>query len=407
MTKTILIIGAGVESVPGIIIAKKMGLKVVALDMNPNAPGFNFADDKIICSTYDIGNAVIKASEYNNKNKIDGVISIATDVPLTVAKIAEKLKLCAPSVETAILASDKILMKHKLKEKGISIPWFCQIDSLKHLKYVVNEKKFNLVIKPADSRGARGVLRITKDIDLDWAYNYSLSYSPSKRVLVEEFIDGPQISTEAVIIDGNGVNVGFSERNYEYIDKFAPYIIENGGQMPSSLPQKIKNEISSLTIEAGKAIGIYNGTVKGDMVYSSEGAKVIEVAARLSGGFFSTDQIPLSIGVNLVETAIKIALGEKVAIDSIKPKYQKGVAIRYFFPKPGVVKEIKNIEMFKDAEWLYKLQFFVKPNDIVEKITDHTKRAGVVITTGETKIEAVERAQSVVNIIEIVTISNE
>ncbi|WP_291494052.1 acetyl-CoA carboxylase biotin carboxylase subunit family protein, partial [Desulfurella sp.] len=191
--------------------------------------------------------------------------------------------------------------------------WFCQIDSLKHLKYVVNEKKFNLVIKPADSRGARGVLRITKDIDLDWAYNYSLSYSPSKRVLVEEFIDGPQISTEAVIIDGNGVNVGFSERNYEYIDKFAPYIIENGGQMPSSLPQKIKNEISSLTLEAGKAIGIYNGTVKGDMIYSSEGAKVIEVAARLSGGFFSTDQIPLSTGVNLVETAIKIALGEQVA----------------------------------------------------------------------------------------------
>ena len=56
---------------------------------------------------------------------------------------------------------------------------------------------FPLVIKPVDSRGARGVLRLTEAVDLNWAYEFSASQSPSGRVMVEEFLDGQQISTES------------------------------------------------------------------------------------------------------------------------------------------------------------------------------------------------------------------
>jgi len=403
LDKTLLVIGAGVESVPGILIAKNMGLRIVSLDANPNAPGFEFSDDKIECSTYDIKSAIQTSIEYNKKNRINGVISIATDVPLTVANIARELNLPSISIETAILASDKILMKKRLQEKNIKVPWFSEIKSLEHLKQIAIEKQYNLVLKPADSRGARGVIRITKDVDIEWVYNYSLSYSSSRRILVEEFLSGPQISTEGVIIKGRGINIGFSERNYEFLDKYFPFIIENGGQQPSSLPENVKSEISDITIKAGIALGIFNGTVKGDIVYTNDGAKVIEVAPRLSGGFFSTDQIPLATGVNLVEIAIKIALGEEISLDFIKPKNKKAVAIRYFFPSPGIVREIKNIDKFINLPWVYKLQFFVKPGDLISNVTDHTKRAGCVIATGETKDEAVNRALLVINGIEIVT----
>ena len=118
------------------------------------------------------------------------------------------------------------------------------------------------------------------------------------------------------------------------------------------------------------------------------------------------DQIPLATGVDLIGAAIRIALGEQVPEEDLIPRYQKGVAIRYFFPVPGRVVKIKNEEQFKDTSWVHKLGFFVKPGDIVESVTNHTKRAGFVITTGETRNQAIERALQVVNTIEIETVDD-
>jgi len=97
-------------------------------------------------------------------------------------------------------------------------------------------------------------------------------------------------------------------------------------------------------------------------------------------------------------------LGEQVQKEDLIPRYQKSVAIRYFFPEPGRVVRIKNAELFRDRSWVHKLGFFVKPGDIVEPVTNHTKRAGFVITTGETRDQAVERAEQVINAIEIETV---
>ncbi len=70
MAKTLLLIGAGREQIPGIKLAREMGLRVVATDMNPQAPGFQFADDHLIVSTYDVEKTVAAALEYNKKTKI-------------------------------------------------------------------------------------------------------------------------------------------------------------------------------------------------------------------------------------------------------------------------------------------------------------------------------------------------
>ena len=124
----------------------------------------------------------------------------------------------------------------------------------------------------------------------------------------------------------------------------------------------------------------------------------------MSGGWFSTDQIPLATGVDLIGAAIRLAIGEKVSEEDLIPQYQKGIAIRYFFPQPGRVKKIRNADKFNDISWMHRLGFFVKPGDIVEPVTNHTKRAGFVITTGETRDQAIERALRVVNTIEIETV---
>jgi len=399
--KTLLIISGGLEAVPGIKKAKEMGLNVLVSDIDLNAPGFEFSDDKIIASTYDYIKTERLAREYNeNKKKIDGVISFSADVPYTVSYVAKSLGLPGLSLETASLSSDKLKMKDKLKDNGIPLPFYWKVDNLVELKEVVKKQGFPLIIKPIDSRGARGVFLLTKVDMLEWAFEHSKSESPSSKVIVEEYLDGPQISTEAIIIDGKGYPIGFSDRNYELLYSHSPYIIENGGDMPSSLSESNQTKIAETAINAGLALGIRNGIVKGDMVLSKDGPKVIEVATRLSGGWFSTDQIPLSTGVDLISAAINQALAIKINTKDLIPKYHKGVAIRYFFPKPGKVFKIKDFNIFRDKKWLHKIAFFIKSGDIVPEVTDHTKRVGFVITTGKSKLEAIKNAKIIVDFVE-------
>jgi len=403
--KTLWIVSGGAEAVPGIQVAKEMGLHVVVSDMNPAAAGFALADDKIIASTYDIAATVAAAEKYHRSVRpIDGVICIAADVPLTVASVAAALGLPGILVETARLAADKLAMKQCFVKSGIPIPWFSPVDSEAHLRDIIAERGFPIVIKPVDNRGARGVLRLTPDVDLDWAFSHAKQFSPTSRVMVEEYLAGPQVSTESVLLDGVGFTPGFSDRNYEYLDRFAPYIIENGGHQPSTLSPEDKKSIARLAEQAGLAMGITTGVAKGDMVMTSEGPKVIEIAARLSGGWFCTDQIPLGTGVDLVGVAIRLALGEKVAAENLAPRYRRGVAIRYFFPEPGRVTNIRNVNKFDGISWVHRLGFFVRIGDIVEPVSDHTRRTGFVITTGNTCEQAVTRALQVVETIEIGTV---
>ena len=402
--KTLWIISGGLEAVPGIQHAKGMGFKTVVSDGNLDAPGFKYSDYQIVASTYDIEETLKLALQFNEQVRpIDGVISVAADVPMTVAKVAEALKLPGISMQTAQLSSDKFLMKKHFAEQGISVPWFAIVESPSHLKKIVSEKDFSLIIKPVDSRGARGVLKLSDAIDFNWAYDYSRLYSPSRKVMVEEFLSGPQISTESVMLNGKGFTSGFSDRNYEYLERFSPFVVENGGQMPSALSATERQQVSALAEKAALAMGITNGTAKGDLVLTPEGPKVIEMAARLSGGWFCTNQIPYATGVDLMGAAFKIVLNEPVTEAELIPKYQKAVAVRYFFPKPGILKCVRCQADYLDCEWLLRTGFFVFPGEEIEPVSDHTKRFGFVIATGQDASQAINRAQNFIDSYKIET----
>ena len=142
-------------------------------------------------------------------------------------------------------------------------------------------------------------------------------------------MEGPQVSTESMMIDGNCYTIGFADRNYEYLEKYAPFIIENGGDLPSSLPEEIQDEVKKVVQKAALSMGIVNGIVKGDIVIYDGKPYVIELAARLSGGYFCTHEIPMNSGVDLVGNAIKMAIGENVDPDDLKPKFNKNICQRY------------------------------------------------------------------------------
>ena len=381
-----------------------MGLHVVVSDLNPLAPGFAIADDTIVASTYDVQATVAAAQNYHeNIRAIDGVICIATDVPLTVASVADVLGLPGIPVSAARVVSEKMMMKDCFKAANIPIPDYAELLSFAELRDIVSSWGFPLVIKPVDNRGARGVLRLQPSIDLAWAFEYAHGYSPSGRVMVEKFLDGPQVSTESIVIDGNAYTPGFSDRNYELLETYAPHIIENGGDIPGILSDDDRQKIYVLVEEAAAAIGISNGVIKGDVVVHEDQPYIIEVAARLSGGYFCSHEIPLSTGVDFVGQAIKLALGKTINPEDLRPKFNQPVSQRYLFPKPGKVKSISGAEEVAAQANIDLCELRVKEGDIIGEIDNHPARAGVVIAYGDTAQEAQTAAESAVAMIQIQT----
>ncbi len=403
----LLIVGAGIEVIPAIRLAKSMGLYVVVSDMNPSAPGFAVADDHLIASTYDVEATITAARTYHQTVRpIDGVICIASDVPLTVASVAADLGLPGIPVASAQLATDKLAMKQRFAADGIPIPWFSPVNSAEHLRELVKVQGLPLVIKPVDSRGSRGVLRLTADVDLDWAFSLAQEHSPTNRVMVERFLPGPQVSTESLVINGVAYTPGFADRNYELLECYAPHIIENGGQLPSHLPAETQQAVRDLVQQAAASLGIRDGVVKGDIVVSDGKPHVIELAARLSGGYFCTHEIPLSTGVDLVGAAIRQALGEPIDPAELQPRFHRPVVQRYWFPQPGIVQSIKGGNQFRDHPDVVYLELRVQPGTQVGPIDSHPARSGVVITTGATSQSAVDLANHVVESVCIITHSS-
>ncbi len=204
---------------------------------------------------------------------------------MTAATVAQRLRLPGLPIHVAELACDKLAMKRCFQSAGVAVPWFAEVFTPQELQRIAIERGRDLVIKPVDSRGSRGVQRIAQVEDLAHAFMLARSHSPSERVMVEQYLEGPQVSTESIVLDGVCHTPGFSDRNYEFLERYAPFFIENGGDLPSHLPPDIQQKVKDLVGRAASAMGVTNGTVKGDIVVHKGEPYVIELAARLSGGF--------------------------------------------------------------------------------------------------------------------------
>jgi biotin carboxylase len=391
--RALLLIGGGVESVPGIERAKELDLRVAVLDGDPQAPGFALADQHIVLSTYDTGGAVAAARALP---RLDGVLSVATDVTRTVAAVAAALGLEGPSAETAELSSDKLLMKERFAEAGVPIPRFAAVESAGDVAALLRDWGTDLVVKPVDSRGARGVTRVRDPVDAASALGEALQHSPSGRAMAEEHLSGPQISSETLFVDGTAYTPGFSDRNYARLAQFAPHFIEDGGTQPSELAAGQQRELRAVAEAAGRALGVRSGPCKGDLVWNERRgrAEVIEAVARLSGGWFCTDQIPLATGVDLVGCALRVALGERPAADELRPRRRRAVALRYAFPGTGRVLAVPDPGRIEQLPGIERARVFARVGDELAPPTDHTRRPGCVIATAPTRAEAVARAES-------------
>jgi biotin carboxylase len=402
LTKTLLVLGAGVQSVEGLRQLREQGWYIVGCDMDPVAPGLIWCDDTITASVYHADQCVPAVEQYHNDVRpIDGVMCLAVDAPHVVARVAAALGLPGLPIEIADLSVDKVAMKACFKAYGVPTPDFRKITSYSDLRAFAENRRDGIVVKPTDSRGSKGVLWVRELDTLGHAYEYALDWSPSNQVMVEEFTPGPQLSTESVVVGGVAHTIGISDRNYEFLEAYAPHIVENGGDLPSALSREVIDDTCNVIQQVVNAFGMDSGVIKGDIVIHEGRAKVIEVALRLSGGFFCTYEIPLNTGISTVIPTAKLALGLPVSDEELTPKFQRPVLQRYVFPKTGIVDTINGVEDALAVPNVAYAEVWVRPGRRIAKPENAGGAAGVIMTCADTYDEAMAAMHEAMDKIEV------
>ena len=319
--KTLLILNGNDEGRLLCLKAKHMGLKTIVVDNNLGSPARDICDWFIRASIYDEDEVLAKCWA----GGFDGVITVAADCTKSVAALAKYHDLPGPSMGTAIASTDKVIMRQMLKQGSIPQPkYMVLVDGIRYARF------FPGVMKPHNSRGARGVAVYQDDKSLIEANNIARQFSSI--VIEEEWIEGPQLSVEAIVWAGFVHICGIADRNYNLPETY-PHVIESGGVTPSIFTKAVIEGLHVKLSCCADAIGLKNGTIKADIVYNAGELYVIEVAARLSGGYFSMRTIPEVYGYDLPKNAIKVALGEKPEYPSDILNTDKKMVQRFEVPE--------------------------------------------------------------------------
>lgn len=392
MKEYLLIIGGGLLQVPVIEQAHKMGFKTIVMDMDYNALGFFKSDVSLLISTRDVDLAVRAAKIQNRLTPIQGVLTVGTDASVTVAAIAKALGLPGISLEAAVKATNKYAMRTALLQHNVPIPNFdSSINNFdifdKSMRGVL---KFPLVVKPIDNMGARGVVKVHSYNEFMEAYYTAILYSTKKEVIIEEYMEGPELSIDAVVYNNEITITGIADR---IIAPSPKYFVEMGHTLPSQLPKLQQMTAVAVFKQGIKALGINNGCAKGDIKITPDGAKIGEIAARLSGGFMSTHTYPKSTGVNLMQTAISLAIGEPPG-DLLPTRNKIAIERAIVADTEGILKELHlDDEQIKNME-VEGIYFTKKVGSWVGPPKNNVEKLGHIIAVADTLEEAEEKVKN-------------
>ncbi|MBI1911705.1 MAG: ATP-grasp domain-containing protein [Deltaproteobacteria bacterium] len=400
--KGIIILGAGVMQIPAILKAKELGLFVIASDKSPNAPGFRYADYAL---TLDIKNASGHV-EFAKANKemfnISGVLAGA-DVAITAAKIAVALGLPGIPVEVAERSNNKWLMKQKWLSDGIATPYAEEVSTLGEARIAVKKVGLPCMVKAIDNAASRGSRRIDSEAELEAALIDAKNHSTTKTALIEEFVEGNEQSVEFVVHNGTHHRFGIVDRHFG----FEPFPIEVGHTNPSKLSKEIQEELYSLVVKAAASLGIEFGPYKADTILTKKGPMILELPARLSGGFHSQYTTPLATGLEPQKAALALAVGMNIPEQAITQTHSKVTVCKAVFPAPGRVVSISGVDEAKTLKGVNEIFLMVKPGDIIEEYKNCAHRVCYIIATGSDFNEAEENWASAGNTVKIETIREE
>lgn len=391
-SKKVLILGASDFQLPAIIKAKEMGLIVGVADMNPNAVGVPYADKFFCVSTIDKDGIVDAAKDF----QADGIVTLCTDMPMrALAYACETLGLVGLDYDSAVRSTDKGEMIKAFEVAGVAHPGYKVISEANISELDNIGMTFPLITKPTDNSGSRGIMLVEDQDELKNAVLYSSENGRDGEVIIEEYMKGPEVSVELMVIDGVPHVLQITDK----LTTLAPHFVEIGHSEPSRLPDEAKKAIADLAGRAALAVGIKNGPGHAEIIMTSKGPKMVEIGARMGGGCITTHLVPLSTGIDMTKATIQTALGEK---PDITQKYEKGSAIRFIIPPIGKVVSIEGEEEARGIKGIQVVEIQCKVGQILTELESGASRIGYVIAQADSPEEAVKICEKALDSIHII-----
>lgn len=398
--KTVLFVGAGRHQRRAIEHASVRGLRVVAVDRNPEALGFRAADitEAVDFTDLDAVTAIAR------RHQVDGVLTVSADraVPV-VAAVAARLELPGIGTKTAHLMTHKIAMRRTLAEAGVPQPRFAAARNLAEGRLAVQTVRLPAVLKPADSGGQRGLFQLTAPDDIDAHLHAALAESVRREAIVEAFTPGTEMNGIVIARGGRAHLVTLS-------DRLRPPGIGFGVGWIHVYPASIYGDqlelAEHLAVQSVHALGLRDGIAFPQLIASPDGrVVVVEVAARIPGGQMA-DLVRHAVGVDLVEVALLQALGEPVPDELALPQFQQPLAIRFLTAEPGPLRtgrvvRVGALDHVLSAEGVVQAETYLQVGETIRPVRLDGDRRGYVIAVADTSVEALERAERAARLLEV------
>jgi biotin carboxylase len=398
--QTVLFIGAGRHQRRAIARARELGLRVAAIDGDPTASGLALADVSDVVDFADLP-ALIAAAR---RLEPDGVLTVSADraVP-AVAAVAEALGLPGIGAETAHLMTQKIAMRRRLAERGIPQPRFAAARGLLEARAAGETVGFPAVLKPADSGGQRGLFRLESLDGLDAHLHAALAESAGGEVVIEEYCEGLELNGIAIARDGRVDVLSLS-------DRLRPPGVGFGVGWIHVYPARIfadaLEEAESVVEATIHAVGLENGIAFPQLLVGADGSvRVVEIAARIPGGQMA-DLVRHAVGVELIDVALRFALGQPVPDELALPSFSQPLAIRFLTAEPGplptgTVRSIAGLDRVLASPGVVQAEVYFEVGETINPVRLDADRRGYVIAVGETSVEALERADAAAGLLAV------
>lgn len=382
--KKLLLLGGSRYLLPVIEAAHKLGLYVITCDYLPDNIAHKYSDEYINVSIIDKE----KVLETAKANKIDGIMSFATDPGVTTAAyVAEKMNLpSCGSYESVSILQDKGRFRKFLEDNNFTVPNARSYTNIQEALEDVEYFNWPVIVKPVDSAGSKGVTKVEKKEKLEESIKYALEFSHSNKFIIEDFIEkkGCSSDTDCFSVDGKLVVTTFSSQRFdEKADNpYAPMAYSWPSTFSKESEEELHSEIQRLLTLLNMKTSIYN-------VETREGidgkAYIMEVSPR-GGGNRLAEMIRYATGMDLIESAVKAAVGDSVI--GLEQKKYDGYWAEYVLHsfENGKFKELYIEPQIRENN-LKELDLWVNPGDEVHTFTAANYAIGTVVLKFNSKDE--------------------
>jgi len=383
--RRLLVLGAGPAQLGLLRAARERGLFVVACDRDAQAPGFEYADRRAIVSAEDEP-AIGKLGQ---AEAIDGVIAPGIDWPVAIAaRVAARFGLPHPlTPETASLAVSKQRQRERLAEAGVPQPaWQITTEP--------DGLPVPCVVKPPDRQGQKGLTLVRDASELEAAVELAVAESRAGCALVEELVEGPEVTVNAFSADGAFHPLTVTDRLTADPPAFGVALAH---AWPSAHDV---TEAVDAARAAAEALGVENGPTYTQVRLAEDGAKVMELAARLGGGH-DAEVCREALGIDPNELALDAALGEPVEVP--EPKPAGGACVRFLVPPQGELVRLGGLDEARAVGGVVDARVYRRPGYVFGPFLRGSDRAGFVLATGSSRDDALANADHAADLIRFET----